>query len=252
MNQEAKTAAIKLLMLVGRPRGDSQFTVRHVAAASRVLMSLDNLYRDILMCRHTHKMQFNEIARSLRYPEWCIRHSYQPALTAYVNKLIAAHVIKDPNEPKQGAFSGGPKSTSQVSISFSCPQCNGSIKLPQTKDAITNCPMCASILRVARGSAMGLVVEILNPKILTHMADDPCGKRAKPLTLGQCYKLLEVSPDDPPEVIRNAYIKQISQYHPDKVEHLGPKLKEVAEETTKKLNRAWEMIRAYINNGTEL
>lgn len=43
--------------------------------------------------------------------------------------------------------------------------------------------------------------------------------------------------------IKRAYKKAASQYHPDKVHHLGGRLKDIAEEEMKKINEAYEFFR---------
>lgn len=45
-----------------------------------------------------------------------------------------------------------------------------------------------------------------------------------------------VTPDD----VRRRYRELVAQYHPDKVNHLGPKLREVAEREMKEINEAFE------------
>jgi DnaJ-domain-containing protein 1 len=44
--------------------------------------------------------------------------------------------------------------------------------------------------------------------------------------------------------IKRQYYQRITEYHPDKVASLGPKLREVADEETKKINAAYEFFRA--------
>jgi hypothetical protein len=46
------------------------------------------------------------------------------------------------------------------------------------------------------------------------------------------------------EQIRSKYINLVSQYHPDKVQHLGPELRELAESKTKEINAAYEWLKA--------
>jgi DnaJ-domain-containing protein 1 len=48
-----------------------------------------------------------------------------------------------------------------------------------------------------------------------------------------------VSRDD----IRTRYLQLASQYHPDKVHHLGPKLRQLADEEMKKINEAYQFLR---------
>jgi len=53
-------------------------------------------------------------------------------------------------------------------------------------------------------------------------------------------KILGLSSDVTPDNVKFAYRRLAVQYHPDKVSHLGPKLKEVAEIEMKKINEAYE------------
>jgi hypothetical protein len=53
------------------------------------------------------------------------------------------------------------------------------------------------------------------------------------------YQILGVKPDASPEEIKLAYRKRIQEYHPDKVSHLGPELRELAERKSKELNQAY-------------
>lgn len=43
--------------------------------------------------------------------------------------------------------------------------------------------------------------------------------------------------------IRQKYRALVTQYHPDKVNHLGPKLKQLAEDEMKRINEAYEFLR---------
>lgn len=43
--------------------------------------------------------------------------------------------------------------------------------------------------------------------------------------------------------IRNRYRELVMQYHPDRVAHLGPKLKEVAEQQMKEINEAYNFFK---------
>jgi DnaJ like chaperone protein len=49
------------------------------------------------------------------------------------------------------------------------------------------------------------------------------------------------------EEIRSRYLKLAAQYHPDKVNHLGPKLRSVAEEEMKQINEAYLYFRHKYN-----
>jgi DnaJ like chaperone protein len=44
--------------------------------------------------------------------------------------------------------------------------------------------------------------------------------------------------------IRKKYLELISQYHPDKIQHLGTELRALGENKTKDLNIAYEWLKA--------
>lgn len=60
--------------------------------------------------------------------------------------------------------------------------------------------------------------------------------------LDDCYAVLEIKADAIPLDIRAAYKKKISEYHPDKVDNLGTKIKQIAEEETRLINLAYAML----------
>lgn len=54
-----------------------------------------------------------------------------------------------------------------------------------------------------------------------------------------CYDILGVPPGTDLETAKRAYREKCKEYHPDKVSHLGPKLRELAEQELKAINEAW-------------
>jgi hypothetical protein len=57
------------------------------------------------------------------------------------------------------------------------------------------------------------------------------------------YAILGVSHDASPEEIKAAYRQLASQYHPDKVQHLGEEFKRLAEVRFKEIQQAYETLR---------
>src|SRR6266404_5101878 len=53
------------------------------------------------------------------------------------------------------------------------------------------------------------------------------------------WEILNVDKDAPPEQIKSAFRKEISKYHPDRVEGLGIELRELADQKAKEVNRAY-------------
>lgn len=56
------------------------------------------------------------------------------------------------------------------------------------------------------------------------------------------HEVLGIPRGAPPERIRNAYRELIAQYHPDKVAHLGPELRETAQRKTLEIQKAYETL----------
>jgi hypothetical protein len=63
------------------------------------------------------------------------------------------------------------------------------------------------------------------------------------------WEVLGVAPGVPLAEIRQAYLRLVSQYHPDKVAQLGPKLQALALEETRRLNLAWSELREQAGSG---
>lgn len=58
------------------------------------------------------------------------------------------------------------------------------------------------------------------------------------------WSLLGVDEDAPLAEVKKAWKSLIVQYHPDKVAHLGPEFRALAEKKTRELMAAWEQVRA--------
>jgi DnaJ-domain-containing protein 1 len=54
------------------------------------------------------------------------------------------------------------------------------------------------------------------------------------------WKVLQVRPDATIDEIKQAYRKMMARTHPDKVNHLSDRLRQVAEREAKKINAAYE------------
>lgn len=55
--------------------------------------------------------------------------------------------------------------------------------------------------------------------------------------------ILGLKPGKTSDDIKNRYRELVMQYHPDRVAHLGPKLREVAEQEMKEINEAYDFFR---------
>ena len=63
--------------------------------------------------------------------------------------------------------------------------------------------------------------------------------------IAKCYELLDLNPKATPSEIKMAFKKKMSSYHPDKVSGLGEKLLKVAEEETKLINIAYQILKSH-------
>ncbi|MBW2062488.1 MAG: DnaJ domain-containing protein [Deltaproteobacteria bacterium] len=61
--------------------------------------------------------------------------------------------------------------------------------------------------------------------------------------LSNPYEILGVKPGASDEEIRTAYRQAVQLYHPDKVSHLGPELKDVARRKFLEIHEAYEKLR---------
>ena len=56
------------------------------------------------------------------------------------------------------------------------------------------------------------------------------------------YKVLGIDPKATQEEIKKAYYELMKQYHPDRVNNLGPELKTLASQKTTQINQAYEQL----------
>ena len=75
-------------------------------------------------------------------------------------------------------------------------------------------------------------------------APPPAGASPAPEAIApkEPHEILGVSRRAGPDEIRQAYRALIAQYHPDKVAHLGPELRETAHRKTLEIQRAYEAL----------
>ena len=70
-------------------------------------------------------------------------------------------------------------------------------------------------------------------------------KQNEPLKLKTCLKIKCIDGEITKDKVRRKWYEISSQYHPDKVQHLGEKLKILAENEIKKRNGAYKFICDY-------
>ncbi len=59
----------------------------------------------------------------------------------------------------------------------------------------------------------------------------------------KAFVILDISPDASNDEIKSAYISKIKEYHPDKVQNMGKEIRTLAEQKTKEINEAYNLLR---------
>ncbi len=59
----------------------------------------------------------------------------------------------------------------------------------------------------------------------------------------KAFAILEISPEVSNDEIKRAYLSKMKEYHPDKVENLGKEIRLLAEQKTKEINEAYNLLR---------
>jgi DnaJ-domain-containing protein 1 len=74
----------------------------------------------------------------------------------------------------------------------------------------------------------------------------PHPPRQYPPKVRDAFVVLGIESTDDMQTIKKTYRDMVGQYHPDKVAHLGKELRHLAEEKTKTLVMAFQVIEIYL------
>jgi len=128
----------------------------------------------------------------------------------------------------------GPGPAVPEEIILPCPNCSKRVRLTLPPKAMTGrCGACKHPFRVVMEPHQIYLAAI--PATAGRSSDDDQVMLA--------LQTLGVKGRGVPGEIRTAYRKRMSEYHPDKVNSLGPKIRALAEEETKEINTALEILR---------
>lgn len=112
-----------------------------------------------------------------------------------------------------------------------CPGCARHLNLGRpSDDRIWRCPDCGARFKLSLDS-----LGVWRVRIEREDAKPPTDNPER-----EWYEILNVSKRASTAELRTAYRTLITQYHPDKTAALGPKLRHLAEEETKRINLAYE------------
>ena len=159
--------------------------------------------------------------------------------------LNDGHERNRPPEPEEGT-----KRHEQIPVaSFACFQCGSSlrIRLPQT-DVAFRCPKCRAEFRATKaGDSPQVFVVIPVMPQFTSTASDASTRRKReiPRDVLAALAALGLEQDSTFENVTATYRELVKGYHPDKVAHLGPDLRRVAEAKTKEINSAYKVLETF-------
>lgn len=119
---------------------------------------------------------------------------------------------------------------------FSCPSCKQKIQvtLPLLGD-VGKCAKC--------NDRFGISVDEDGTLYITGLNGSQGNYKSNVDTIGECFIILGLTEGVSSEDIKSAYRRKMKEYHPDKVESLGEKLKAIADIETKRLNAAYAMLK---------
>lgn len=119
-----------------------------------------------------------------------------------------------------------------------CISCHADLRI-RLSDGLCRCPKCKAAYRISLVRQNPAVFFIL-PQTSTNSAPPPV-----PPAVKAAFAALGLDEAAGLKRAREVYRKLIQSYHPDKVTHLGPELRHVAEEKTKELNAAISTIEEF-------
>lgn len=157
-----------------------------------------------------------------------------------------AHHGNEQSEYEGNSSSGNDNKSNREDVRIvSCPSCKQRIRItfPLAGSAV-KCSKCNGTFQVYLDGDGNLYV------IGDNGAKYQWGGTSSITTLEECFATLGLASGATSDDIKSAYKRKMKEYHPDKVSHLGEKLKSVADIEAKKINIAYAMLReaGYVNN----
>lgn len=122
-----------------------------------------------------------------------------------------------------------------------CPECNQRLKITiPLPSEVVRCRACSSRFKIKidkEGS-----IYITHEERKKEYNQDPESDEG-PITIKDSFSILSLSENATKNEIKKAYRIKMKDYHPDRVEHLGDKLKEVAAKEARNINIAYNLLK---------
>tara|TARA_R110001583_G_scaffold164400_1_gene316854 strand:- start:6902 stop:7516 length:615 start_codon:yes stop_codon:yes gene_type:complete len=126
---------------------------------------------------------------------------------------------------------------------FSCPSCKQRIRVTlPLPGGVGKCAKC--------NGRFGISIDDNGTLYITGINNSQNNYNSSISTIGECFTILGLIEGASSEDIKSAYRRKMKEYHPDKVAHLGEKLRSIADIETKRLNTAYAILKdaGYVSN----
>jgi len=128
-----------------------------------------------------------------------------------------------------------------------CFSCSKKIRITfPVKSSTFSCPSCRKTNEIQSiNSSIGRKVYLIIHQTGNNVSDRKLKRHDLPENIKKSLCVLNLGEDVSWEDIKSKYRKCMSEYHPDKVAHLGIDLRRLAEEKTKTYNDAYNILKKY-------
>jgi len=167
-----------------------------------------------------------DLSRAYHWYNRAAEQGHEEAKACVTRLLAEADEQEKPNTRNTSSFR-----------TLSCPQCDQKLRIPFPPPAESGkCKACGGSFRVRADQYGNLVV---SPSRATETAT------SAPLTIDTAREILGVGIAATQSEVREAYRRKMQEYHPDRVERLGEKLRALAEQEAKRINAAYKLLRQH-------
>lgn len=148
-------------------------------------------------------------------------------------------------EPVSKALNSKDNQQKQEYFTFSCLSCGKSLRVAfPFQSLFFRCGSCSGMYDICSVNS-GRQIYLVVPKLSHKTSNPPPRPPAMPEEVRRALRIFAFKEDVSWEDVKAMYRKCMSEYHPDKVTHLGADLRKLAEEKTKAYNAAYSDIQRY-------
>jgi len=131
-------------------------------------------------------------------------------------------------------------------VTFECLTCSTQIRLRlQATNATHRCPACNAQYKSLRSNS-SVPVFLVVPQGAENRGRRAAGSRRPSPQVLNALAVLDLEETATFDDVRRSYRDLVKSYHPDMVAHLGPDLRTLAEQKTKEINLAYQVLESHL------